>query len=221
MRMFQWRPAMTQQPPNVSQIHFCFPKFTMLYLARDDEGQYTHPLAPPSPSTTGKSFPMIVIDGTSDPLLIKALSHLSAQALNHYCKDLGTLTWNTMFHEPVGRNFTSAACWKLITRASERELFSDPDWEPEEGTPDCFASPLVCKLILPLVTLTSQKLLYVDRKIVREKTTTVSALVDENFRDILSHQVSGVVATSLSLSCDTPFRFLLHAIVSGPIFGPP
>ena len=87
--------------------------------------------------------------------------------------------------------------------------------------PDCFASPLVCKLILPLVTLTSQKLLYVDRKIVREKTTTVSALADENFRDILSHQVSGVVATSLSLSCDTPFRFLLHAIVSGPIFGPP
>ena len=106
----------------------------MLYPVCDDEDQHAHLMPPPTPSTARHSFPVIVVDCASDLLLISDLSNLSAPILHHFCKDLGTLTWNTMFHEPVAQLPTSTTCWKLITRACDRELTFDPDWEPEEGT---------------------------------------------------------------------------------------
>ena len=113
----------------------------MLYLALDTENQHAHP-PPLTPSTGGHSFPVIVVDSASDPLLISELNVEQTPILHHYCKDLATTSWSSMFYHPVGRQPTSAMCWKFITRACNRELTFDPDWEPEEGK---FVSFFSCK----------------------------------------------------------------------------
>jgi len=110
-----------------------FPDFNDVVPVLDAEDQDTHPLPPPPPSIVGHSFPIIVVDVASDPLLITELDHLQAPILRHFCKDLATMVWNSMFHEPVSRQPTAAMCWKFITRACECELTFDPAWSPEEG----------------------------------------------------------------------------------------
>lgn len=107
---------------------------------------------PPPPPTPSHPFPVIVIDGASDPDLSIQLDHLQAPVLNHFCKDLATMVWNSMFHEPVARQPTSAMCWKFITQACHRQVSFNPAWQPEEGT-SYFVSLFICKLIIPALSI--------------------------------------------------------------------
>ena len=73
---------------------------------------------------------------------------------------------------------------------------------------------LFCQLILPLVLITSKKLGWANRRIVRTKVTTISELTSTDFRDIINNQVSSVIATvsritfhQISLACE---RFRSH-----------
>lgn len=93
-----------------------FPEFNDVVLpVLDAEDQHIHPLPPPLPSTVGDSFPMIIVDSASDPLLIIKLNQLQAPILCHFCKDLATMVWNSMFNEPIARQPTNTMCWKFIT----------------------------------------------------------------------------------------------------------
>jgi len=111
-----------------------FPEFNdAVQVVLDAEDQDAHPLPPPLPSIVGHSFPVIVVDGASDPLLIMELNHLQAPILRHFCKDLTTMVWHSMFHESISQKPTTAMCWKFITQAYECELTFNPAWNPEEG----------------------------------------------------------------------------------------
>ena len=95
------RLIMTRQPPQVSLIRRYFPNLTMLYPVPDVEDQHAQP-----PSTTEHSFPVIVVDGTYDPLLMDELKNLKALILTHFCKDLATMVWNWMLSSP-GQGYES------------------------------------------------------------------------------------------------------------------
>jgi len=101
-----WLDAMMHSDPLAVTYHDAAapadePDMTLFPEFNDAEDQDAHPLPPPLPSIVRHSFPIIVVDGASDPLLIMELDHLQALILRHFCKDLATMVWNSMFHEAV------------------------------------------------------------------------------------------------------------------------
>ena len=140
---------MTQQPPHcpqVSQVHCYFRDLTLLYPVPDAEDQHTQSLSPLTPSITWDSFPEIVIEGASDPLLIKELNSQNTPVMAHYYKALATAVWSSMFQESVAQLPTNSIYWKFIATAGDHELTFNPAWQPEEGV-FCFVLLFTCKLI--------------------------------------------------------------------------